>query len=64
MSCAHGGQIVLSAVTAALVRESLPEGAWLEDLGEHRLRDLTQPERVYQLCRAGLPDSFPLAAYV
>ena len=59
MSCAHGGQTVLSAVTAGLVRESLPDGAALIDLGQHRLRDLTQAEQVYQLCAPELPDSFP-----
>ena len=59
MSCAHGGQVVLAAVTAALVRESLPEGVSLVDLGQHRLRDLTQPEHVYQLVGPGLATDFP-----
>ena len=59
MDSAHGGQVVLSAVTAALVGEVLPPGARLTDLGEHRLRDLVRPERVYQLDGAGLPAVFP-----
>jgi class 3 adenylate cyclase len=59
MSSANGGQIVLSAVTAGLVRESLPADASLVDLGQHRLRDLTQAEQVYQLRAPGLPDNFP-----
>jgi predicted ATPase/class 3 adenylate cyclase/DNA-binding CsgD family transcriptional regulator len=59
MDSAHGGQVLLSAVTAALVGESLPTGAWLKDLGEHRLRDLVRTERVYQLVGPDLPADFP-----
>src|SRR5215207_8176958 len=55
----HGGQILLSAVTAALVRGQVPEGVELRDLGTHRLRDLTEPERVYQAAVWGLPADFP-----
>jgi predicted ATPase/class 3 adenylate cyclase len=40
----HGGQVLVSAATAALVRDDE-----LRDLGEHRLKDLTAPERIYQL---------------
>ncbi len=56
---AHGGQVLVSATTAALVRGGLPDGASLQDLGQHRLRDLTIPERVFQLDHPGLPSSFP-----
>ena len=56
---AHGGQVLLSAPAATLVRGRLPEGASLEDLGLHRLRDLTIPERVFQLAHADLPAAFP-----
>jgi predicted ATPase/class 3 adenylate cyclase/DNA-binding NarL/FixJ family response regulator len=56
---AHGGQVVLSATTAALVADTLPDGALLTDLGEHRLRDLARPERVFQLTVADLPADFP-----
>src|SRR5215216_3619967 len=55
----HGGQILLSAVTAGLVRGQTPEGVELRDLGEHRLRDLAEPERVYQAAVWGLPADFP-----
>src|SRR6185436_2718114 len=44
---AHGGQTLVSAVTAGLSAGALPEGAALRDLGEHRLKDLAQPERVH-----------------
>ena len=60
---AHGGQTLLSAPTAALVRGRLPDGATLEDLGLHRLRDLTIPERVFALTHPDLPAvSTPLAS--
>jgi predicted ATPase/class 3 adenylate cyclase len=55
----HGGQTLLSRTTYDLVREALPPGAGLRDLGEHRLRDLAAPEQVFQLLHAGLPDAFP-----
>ncbi len=55
----HGGQTLLSLATAELVRAQLPDGAALRDLGEHRLRDLAQPEQIYQLDAPGLPDDFP-----
>ena len=56
---AHGGQTLLSSVTVQLVREALPEGVGLRDLGEHRLKDLQHPERVFQLTATDLPDDFP-----
>src|SRR5262245_31766059 len=56
---AHGGQVVLSAVVAEVVRDALPEGAALRDLGAHRLRDLAGPERVFQLGHPDLPREFP-----
>ena len=46
---AHGGQVVLSGVMAELVRDALPAGAGLRDLGEHRLKDLQRPEHLFQL---------------
>jgi predicted ATPase/class 3 adenylate cyclase len=55
----HGGQILLSESTAALARDRLPIGADLLDLGEHRLKDLTQPERVSQVTVPDLPSRFP-----
>jgi class 3 adenylate cyclase len=56
---AHGGQILLSETTAALVRDSLPPGAELRDLGVHRLKDLGRPERIFELDASGLPAGFP-----
>lgn len=55
---AHGGQVVMSSATEALVRRHLPPGASIQDVGRHRLRDLTQPERVYQLDHVDLPSDF------
>jgi predicted ATPase/class 3 adenylate cyclase len=63
MDLAHGGQIVCSQATADLARDVLAEGVTLVDLGEHRLRDLTRPERVFQVGAAGLGRQFaPLAS--
>ncbi len=56
---AHGGQILLSETTATLVRDDLPPGADLLDLGEHRLKDLDEPERIFQLVHPDLPADFP-----
>src|ERR1700744_3829329 len=56
---AHGGQTILSGATEDMVFDRLPEGAWLMDLGTHRLRDLPRPERVVQLCHPDLRNKFP-----
>jgi predicted ATPase/class 3 adenylate cyclase/DNA-binding CsgD family transcriptional regulator len=56
---AHGGQVVLSEATAALVRGALPAGAALRDLGTHRLKDLRHSERVFQLLHPELRPDFP-----
>ena len=53
----HGGQILVSAVTRALV-EDLAE-VTATDLGEHRLKDIERPEHLYQLNAPGLPSEFP-----
>src|SRR5919107_1508387 len=59
LSAGHGGQILLSSATKELVRDALPEGASLSDLGERRLKDLFRPERVFQLIAPELPTSYP-----
>ena len=59
LSAAHGGQVLLSLPTQELVRDQLPTQTSLRDLGEHRLKDLFRPERVFQLLAAGLPSEFP-----
>jgi predicted ATPase/class 3 adenylate cyclase len=50
----HGGQVLLSSTTCALV------DAGVRDLGAHRLKDLSAPERIFQLEIEGLPSDFPL----
>src|SRR5829696_9949170 len=59
LSAAHGGQVLLSLPTQQLVRDQLPAGTSLRDLGEHRLKDLFRPERVFQLTAPELPSEFP-----
>jgi predicted ATPase/class 3 adenylate cyclase len=59
-SAAHGGQVLLSQTTRALLGGELPCGVGLRDRGEHRLKDLTDPQRLYQLVIPGLPTDFPL----
>jgi predicted ATPase/class 3 adenylate cyclase/DNA-binding CsgD family transcriptional regulator len=59
LELSQGGQAVLSAVVAGLVRDGLPSGAAVRDIGEHRLRDLSEPERVFQLIHPDLPDDAP-----
>lgn len=56
---AHGGQVVISDTTRGLVEGNLKPGLRLRDLGMHRLKDLTQPERLYQLVIEGLQETFP-----
>lgn len=58
MQAAHGGQVVLSQVSAELVRDGLADGLQLLDLGEHRLRGLERSERVYELVIPGVPADF------
>ncbi len=58
-AAAHGGQVVLSATTTALVADSLPAGVSLKDLGLHRLKDLGRPEQIFQLEAEGLAMVFP-----
>ena len=60
LSAAHGGQVLLSLPTHEMVRDQLPAGTNLGELGEHRLKDLFRPERVYQLLAPELPSEFPL----
>ena len=59
LAVGHGGQTLLSRATAELIREDLPPGAALRDLGTHRLKDLTHPEHIFQLVTADLPADFP-----
>ncbi len=56
---AHGEQILISGVTAGILRDALPVGASLIDLGRHRLRDLSELEHVFQLAHPELRIDFP-----
>ena len=58
MGVAHGGQVVCSQATTDLARDVLAEGVDFVDLGEHRLRDLSRAERVFQVCAPGLLGEF------
>ena len=59
LDLAHGGQILLSEACQALAADELGPGVGLLDLGEHSLRDLARPERVFQVLHADLPSLFP-----
>jgi class 3 adenylate cyclase len=61
-SAAHGGQALVSQPTCELLGHDLPTGVGLRDLGEHRLKDLTDPQRLFQLVILGLPAEFPQCA--
>jgi class 3 adenylate cyclase/DNA-binding beta-propeller fold protein YncE len=56
---AHGGQVLLSDATRALVEDDLPGGVFLRDLGQVRLKDIDRPERISQLTAEGLRLEFP-----
>ncbi len=53
------GRRCFRAPTNDLVLDHLPNGASLEDLGPHRLKDLSRPEHVYQLCHPAFDGDFP-----
>ena len=55
----HGGQVLLSKSTAALVEDALLDGLSLRDLGAYRLKNLPHPERIFQLIIPDLPADFP-----
>ena len=59
MGIGHGGQVLVSGTTAALLRGRLPDGAELIDLGLHRLKGLSDLEQVYQLVHSSLETEFP-----
>ena len=55
----HGGQVLLSKSTAAVIEDALIGGLSLRDLGAHRLKGLPRPERIFQLIIPDLPADFP-----
>ena len=59
MGTAHGGQVLLSHTVAVLVRDRLPDGVALRNLGSLRLRELASPERIYQVTHPKLRQDFP-----
>ncbi len=59
MSAAYGGQILLSQVTRDLVGEELPTGITLQDMGQHRFKDVLHPLHIYQAAAVDLHTHFP-----
>ncbi len=59
LAACHGGQALLSQAAEQLARDYLPTNVTLLDLGQHRLRDLIRPDRIFQLVIAGLRTDFP-----
>jgi predicted ATPase/class 3 adenylate cyclase len=59
LAIGHGGQVLVSGTAADLLQGEMPSQCTLSDLGAHRLKDLAQPERVYQLVAPDLPETFP-----
>jgi class 3 adenylate cyclase len=55
----HGGQVLLSRSTAGIAADEEIEGTGLVDLGEHRLKGLEHPERIFQLVIDELENDFP-----
>lgn len=55
----HGGQVLVSGATHALVQDELPPDVGLRDLGEHRLKDLDRPEHLFQVVTGDLQAEFP-----
>ena len=58
-SAAHGGQVVVSETTERILAGQAVEGVGLDDLGEHRLKDLSRPMRLHQIVADGLTADFP-----
>ena len=58
-AAAHGGQVLLSESARALAADDLPAGVSLRDLGVHRLKDIDEPVRLYQVVATGLQERFP-----
>lgn len=55
----HGGQVLVSEATQALVADDLPNAVTMVDLGLHRLKDLETPVQLFQVEAAGLQRGFP-----
>ncbi len=59
LSIGHGGQVLISSTTQGVAQRWIAAGITLRDMGMHRLKDLAEPEHVYQLVHADLPADFP-----
>ena len=59
MSAGHGGQVLLSQAVSDLVGNDFPPEVKLIDMGERFLKDILQPEHLYQLTVPDLPSEFP-----
>ena len=59
LAICNPGQVLLTKATEAMLADEVPQGASIEDLGLHRLRDLVRPEQVFQLNDLALPMEFP-----
>ncbi|HET6277034.1 MAG TPA: FxSxx-COOH system tetratricopeptide repeat protein [Candidatus Cybelea sp.] len=59
LAIGHGGQVLLTAETATLVEAALPEDLSLCELGAYRLKDFSEPQRVFALLAPGLRAEFP-----
>ncbi|CAN5484283.1 hypothetical protein BH24ACT7_BH24ACT7_21480 [soil metagenome] len=57
---AHGGQTVLSEAAAVLAERAIADDLTLRDLGKHRLKDLAEPETMFELIVGGLEEEFPI----
>jgi class 3 adenylate cyclase len=64
LAVARGGQVLLSGVAAELLSDEMPDGVGLRELGTHQLKDLSRPERIYQVEAAflALPSAVPAAS--
>jgi predicted ATPase/class 3 adenylate cyclase len=59
MSTGYGGQVLVSEAVRNHIRDRLPDGVTMRELGRHRLRDLLEPEQIAQIVIEGIPDHFP-----
>ena len=59
MSAGHGGQVLLSHATENLIRDQLPKDTSLRDMGEHKLKDIVHPVRIFQVVAPALQHDFP-----
>ena len=60
VSAGHGGQILLSQTTADLLRSQAPDDITLRDMGQHQLKDVPLPIRIFQVVAPGLREDFPV----